>query len=55
MFPLLPGEAGQPGTQQHGSRRPGPGAVIRPANLTGPCEGRAEDIMYFNPVFFLIW
>lgn len=49
LLPLLPGETGQPGAQQHGGRRPGPRAVIRPANLTGTCEGRAEDIISFHP------
>lgn len=46
---LLPGETGQPGAQQHGRRRPGPRAVVRPANLTRTCEGKAEDVISLHP------
>lgn len=53
MLLLLPGETGQPGTQQHGRRRPSPRAVIRPADLTGTCEGKAEDVISLHP-FLLI-
>lgn len=42
---LLPCETGQPGAEQHGSCRPGPCAVIRPADLAGTCGGeqRVQD------------
>lgn len=53
MLLLLSGETGEPGAQQHGSRRPGPRAVIRPADLTGTCEGKAEDVISLHP-FLLI-
>lgn len=50
MLLLLPGKTGQPGAQQHGGRRPGPRAVIRPANLTGTCEGKAENVISLHPL-----
>ena len=40
---LLPGEAGQPGAEQHGHGRPSPGAVVRPADVTRPCAGRGRE------------
>lgn len=50
---LLSGETGQPGAQQHGCCRPGPCAVIRPANLAGTCKGkqRIQDNNLFSLYF----
>lgn len=53
MLLLLPGETGQPGAQQHGGGRPGPRAVIRPANLTGTCEGKAQDGTSLHPLLLI--
>lgn len=52
---FLPGETGQPGAQQHGGRRPGPRAVIRPANLAGTCKEkqRIQDNNIFTLYFFI--
>lgn len=50
---LLSGETGQPGAQQHGCCRPGPCAVICPANLAGTCKGkqRIQDNNLFSLYF----
>lgn len=49
---LLASKTGQPSTQQHGSRCPGPGAVIRPADLAGTC-GDKEGMITFNHFVYL--
>lgn len=36
---LLAREAGQPGAHQHGCRRAPARAVVRPADVAGPCKG----------------